>query len=128
MAKFTAAFAIICGILFIYGFIADAGKDRMRLTKIQDRSRFTLVVSLPDIAERYYWLQVYACAAYITEEAGVACDPTGWFSSSGHPLRHDQRQYPIPYLNLPRGTVHFTAFALDRHANPITQSQLTVLR
>ena len=128
MAKFTAAFAIVCGVLFVYGFISEAGKDRLKLSKLEERRKFTLIVSAPDVTDTYRWLQVYGCSAYISETAGVECDPTGWFSSSLHPMRADQKQYPIPYLNLPGGTIHFTAFARDAYANQIAQAQLTVLR
>ncbi len=122
--KAAALIAIVCGVLFVYGFVRG---DRMRLTKI-DRAKgqpFTLVISMPDKDERYRRLYYMACAAEITE-AGAYCIEHGWFADGDRSI--SRAVEPIPFLNLPGGTVMFAAAAFDANAKTIASDRLVLMR
>lgn len=114
---------ILCGVLFVYGFVRG---DRMRMTYREEPRKFILVISVPDISDRYDTLIVQTCAAAMTED-GVYCLEDGHESASYQPMRMDQRQYPIVYPPV-RGTMLFAAAAVDRDHHTLASQRLTVLR
>lgn len=119
------ALCIVLGVLMIYGFIRGDGRDRMRLTKIDEKRGMTLVVSMPDVDANYEVLHVEACSADVTEN-GVFCRDDGWLSHTTRMVSRNQE--PIPFPDCPPGTVHFKAYALDQHAHVLASSTLTLLR
>lgn len=126
LRNLLTAIVIVLIVVSAYGSFAG-GKDRMRLTKIEEKRLVTLIVTVPDANDSYYWLQIYGCAALV-DENGVRCDPAGWWGPSGRQAS-TQTQYLIPFRDAPRvGTLHFTAFVADRFGNRIASATLTFMR
>jgi hypothetical protein len=126
MRNFTAAFAIVCGVLFVYGFVAEPAADRMTLKSLSEPRLLTVVVILHDVEEHYRWLSVYGCSADMTE-TGTHC--TGHFErESTQELTGGKRQHLITWRDLPRGTMQITAMAFDVDHKMLAQGQLVVFR
>lgn len=125
MKNLLCACIVVLGIIFVWGLAFGDGRDRMRLTKIDEKHGITLVVSMPDVSSRYDVLHVIGCSAEITE-AGVFCLEDGWSSRSDRSI--SRAIEPIPFHDTPRGTVQFTAYAVDRDAKVLASSQLTLMR
>lgn len=117
------ACCLLCGVFFVFGFIRG---DRMRMSYREEKRQFILVVSVPDITERYDTLIVQSCAAAITE-AGVFCLEDGQETSSYQAIRVDQKQYPIPFPPV-RVTTMFAAAAVDRQHTTLASDRLIVMR
>jgi hypothetical protein len=119
MRNFTAAFAIVCGILFVYGFVV-AG---MRLSKIEGPREFTIVVSDTSADRSYSWLTVQGCVAEPSED-GVFCLPNGWFGHSGREWAGVQ--VPVPFRDAPKNVLlRFDAVVSDRQGK--SQASATFL-
>jgi hypothetical protein len=124
--NFTAAFAIVCGVLFVYGFIAEPAADRMSLKSVNERRLLTIIVYLPDVGEHYRWLSVYGCSADMTE-TGTHC--TGHFErESTQELSGGKKQHLIAWRDLPRGTMQITAMAFDVDQKMLASDRLVVFR
>ena len=123
--KLLTACVIVLGVIMVYGFIRGDGRDRMRLTTIKEHRGITLVVSMPDATSRYEVLHVEACSAEISEQ-GIFCLPEGWSSRSDRSISRPVE--PIPFRDVPRGTVQFLAYAVDRDLKVLASGQLTVMR
>jgi hypothetical protein len=126
MIKAIALFAILCGSLFIYGFLAS---DRLRVTwRAEERNiPFTVTVTSPRITEDHRWVSLYGCSAELVDNV-VHCDGF-WEVQSTHPMRIDQAQYPFPLRGTPkRGTLQFTAMTFDGNNKPLGRGQTLVMR
>lgn len=119
------ALCIVLGAIFVYGFIRGDGRDRMRLSKIDERRGITLVVSMPDVDANYEVLHVEGCAAAVTEN-GVFCNPEGWVSRTTRTISRNQESIPLP--DCPKGTVQFLAYALDQHGHVLATGSVTWMR
>lgn len=119
------AICIVLAAIFIYGFIRGDGRDRMRLTKIEEKRGITLVVSMPDVDANYEVLHVEGCAAEVTEN-GTFCLAEGWSTQSDRAIWRNQEPFPFP--DCPRGAVMFQAWAKDQHGHVLASSSLTLLR
>jgi hypothetical protein len=118
------ACVVTIAIVSAFGFVRG---DRLRLTKI-DRAKgqpFTLVISMPDRDERYKALYYLACAAEITEN-GVYCIEGGWFTDGDRSISRSTE--PIPFTNLPGGTLMFAAAAFDANSKTIASDRLVMMR
>ena len=116
--------AIFCGALMIAGSLAD--KDALKITTREERTLFTVTVTLFDITPEYRWLSVYGCSAEVYEH-GTFC--TGDFErESTMEVRHDVSQHLFPWRNMPRGTLQITAIAFDRDGKALASNKKTVLR
>jgi hypothetical protein len=124
MKNFTAAFAIICGVLFVYGFMAEAGKDRITVTTRDERKLSTITVTLFDINEDYRWITVYACSAERGEESPQAFCNYFWERESTQETRVDQVQYPFEKWRVPGGLILITAVAFDKYNKPLARKEL----
>jgi hypothetical protein len=103
------AFVILCGVLFIYGFVAE----KMRLSEIDDKREYVVMVTDTDADESYFWLTVEGCSAEVTDD-GIACG-LGWYGRSDREWRHGKKQTPVPFRDAPRGVLlRFEAVVSDR--------------
>ena len=127
MRNFAAAFGIVCGVLFLYGFWAGERGDRMRISTANAPTQLTVIITLPDVTSRYRWLSVYGCSAEMTE-SGTFC--TGDFERESTVPVDDRRtqQPPIYWRNLPGGTMQITAMAFDFDNKTLAQRTVTVFR
>jgi hypothetical protein len=128
MKNFTAAFALVCGVLFIYGFLAP---NRIQIsTRTEKPSKaFYVMVTLPDVTPEHRWVKVFLCAAEIIEDAGVRCIPEGWDASSTKQTRDGQRQYDFPWGRyIPRGTLLISAITADAEWKTLARGQAVVMR
>lgn len=125
MRDLLKAIIVTLVVVSIYGFFRG---DRMRLTYIDSEkpTRFSLIVSMPDIDPAYALLTVTGCAAAVSEH-GVYCLEDGWASRSDQTLRGDQKSYEFPFPP-PRGTVSFEAYAIDRDRTVVARSRLVLMR
>lgn len=114
----TAYFAIFCGALFVYGFIAG---ERIRVSKRDDKREFVIVVSAADADDRYSVLRVEGCSAEMTDD-GMEC-AIGWYGSSSREWGKDRKQEPVPFRDAPRGVpLLFMAVVYDRHGKVLVSS------
>jgi hypothetical protein len=117
MTHLTASFALICGVLFVYGFIAG---ERISLSRRDDRREFIVVISAADADERYRHLFVEGCAAEITD-SGMGCIAQGWYGNSSRAWAG--RQQPVPFPDAPRGVpLLFYAVIADRSGRTLVSS------
>jgi hypothetical protein len=122
--RVAAAFAIVCGVLFVYGF--SGGDGRMSLKALDEKRLLTIVVVLHDIDESYRYLSVYGCSAEMGEE-GTHCN--GFFErESTQELYGAWKQHLVTWRDVPRGTMQITAIAFDVDRKPLSRGQLTVFR
>lgn len=128
MRAFTLSFGLICGLLFIYGFVFtnNERRDRLNITAAQHKRLLTVVIALPDVNSRYRWLSVYGCSADVTE-AGVQCN--GWFErESSTELDGQRKQHLFDWRDLPGGTMRVVGMAFDGDGKVLAQNQVTVFR
>ncbi len=121
-----ALFAAVCGVLFIYGFLmVDA--IRVSTREFKDTG-FDVLVTLPSVTEHYRWVQVYGCAAEVTDEAEVECVGF-WDRKSMQETRVDQRQYPFPWGRyVPRGKLLIVSTAYDANWQVLARGRTVVIR
>jgi hypothetical protein len=127
LARLSATFVIFCGVLFVYGFlIVDTIKVSTR--EFRDTG-FDVLTTLPSITPRYARVQVFGCAAEITQDAVVRCIDGGWDTLSDTPIRMDVRQYPFPWGRyVPRGTILIVAAAYDFNGDVLARGRTVVMR
>jgi hypothetical protein len=122
MTHLAAGFALICGVLFVYGFIAG---ERMRLSKRDARREFEIVISAADADARYWRVLVEGCTAEVTDR-GVECT-LGWYGNSERDWRG--KQLPIPFPDAPRGVpLLFFAVIADRQGKALVTSTFLTSR
>lgn len=126
MRNLLGAIVVVLLVVSAYGAIMSGRKDRLRLTKYEDRSVLHLVVTVPDASESYAWLQIIGCSADVSDN-GVSCNPAAWFSSSTREI-DARRQHVVPFRDAPKGTLHFTAFIADRFGNHLANGSYTFMR
>jgi hypothetical protein len=116
LTHLAAYFALICGALFVYGFIAG---ERIRVSKRDDTREFVIVVSAADADERYDTLWVEGCSAEMTDR-GMEC-AMGWYGSSAR--QWSGKQVPVPFRDAPRGIpLLFLAIIADRQGKALVTS------
>lgn len=128
MIRVLALLAILCGVLFALGGTTAPKRDRLRLRVLTEPRLVTVVVTLPDVSERYRWLSVYACsAAFAPDSPEVHC--TGDFErESSFELSGGRTQHLIYWRDLPRGTLQVQAMAFDADQQVLASGVLTVFR
>ena len=124
--KALALFAIVCGCLFIYGFLV-AERINISTRKEQGATPFTVVITLPNVTESYRWVSVYGCSAETDSENITRCDGN-WERESTQETRMDQRQYVFPWRGTPRTLVQVSAMAFDRDGKTLASGQTKVFR
>lgn len=122
--KALAVVAIVCGVLFIYGFLmVDTIKISTREFK---DTGFDVVVTLPSVTAAYSWVQVYACAAEITDDNDIECVGF-WDRKSLQETRVDQRQYPFPWGRyVPKGKLLIVSTAYDANWQVLARGRAVV--
>jgi hypothetical protein len=122
----AATFIIGCGVLFVYGFLMV---DSIKISTREFRDTgFDVLITLPSITPQYAWLEVYGCAAEMTNEGVVQC-AGAWDRASSQATRADQRQYPFPWGRyVPRGTVLIIATAYDANMAVLARGRTVVMR
>lgn len=91
-----------------YGFLAS----RMRLSEIDDKRDFRIVVSDVNADDSYAWVTVRGCTAEVSD-AGVFCDPRGWEGRSDRAW--SGKQTSVPFREAPRGILlRFDVVVSDR--------------
>jgi hypothetical protein len=123
--RVIAAFAIVCGCLFIYGFLMA---DRIKISTRQDeRKAFYVMVTAPNVTDAR-WIEVMICAAEQTE-AGVYClDEGGWDTSSKHEIHPDGR-YEFSFGRyVPRGMLQVSVVISDANWKTLAYGQKRVFR
>jgi hypothetical protein len=129
MRHFVAAFAIVCGVLFIYGFLAPY----MRLTQIDDTRDYQIVVTDTAADDRYAVVMVEGCSADVTEDAGVICN-NGWYGRSDRVWHRNRdgsvsKQTPVPFRDAPKGAIlRFEAVITDRGGKVVNSSSFITRR
>ena len=123
--KILALFAILCGVLFVYGFLMA---DRVRITihDIKGRPDMTVVVTVPNVTNAHT-LFLFGCTAALDENAQMFCNDA-WDMSSAHPIRDDQRQYPFLLRNVPRGWLMFSAAVVDAGGKTLASGETRKVR
>jgi hypothetical protein len=129
MKNFAAAFAIVCGVLFIYGFLAPY----MRLTQIDDKRDYRIVVTDTAADDRYDVVMVEGCSAEVSDDAGVICN-NGWYGRSDRVWARDTdgnvtKQTSVPFRDAPKGPIlRFEAVITDRQGKRINSSSYITRR
>lgn len=113
-------------LITLVGWMKGDGRDRLRVSTLNEPKLVTVIVTTPDADERYYWLKVYGCSAEMTDD-GVRCN--GFWEASSEREPGTLKQHLIPFRDCPRhGSVQFTALVLDRFGNVLASGSHTMLR
>ena len=130
MKHVGASFALVCGVLFIYGFIAS----QMRLSEIDDTREYRIVVTDTAADDSYATVMVEGCSAEVTDDAGVVCS-LGWYGRSDRAWTRDRetgvvsRQIPLAFRDAPKGVLlRFEAVVSDRQGKPLNSASLVTRR
>lgn len=119
-----AILVVFCGVLFVAGSLAT--KDALKISIRDEKTLFTVTITLFDVTPDYRWLSVYGCSAEVYEH-GTFC--TGNYErESTQEVRHDTAQHLFPWRNIPRGTMQITAIAFDQDGKRLAAGQRTVIR
>lgn len=113
MKNLLCALTAMLGVLFVYGFIAGDGTDRMRLVVADERRTLTVTVTLFDVTPTYAWVTLYGCTAERSDETMQTYCTYFWERESTQTIRQDQNQYPFVWRSVPGGLVQLTAVAFD---------------
>lgn len=105
---------VVFGVLFVYGFIAGNGRDRLKIVTREEKPDFTVVVTLNDVTEDYRWVSLQACTAERGEENPTPYCTYYWERESTQETRPDQLQYPFRWRSVPGGLLLITAAAFDK--------------
>ncbi len=126
LSRLAASFIIGCGVLFVYGFLMV---DTIRVSTLDDKAMgFDVVVTLNSITPRYTWVEVYGCAAEITQDGVVVC-VGAWDRTSTQQTRGDVSQYPFWWGRyVPRGTLLIIATAFDANGDVLARGRTVVMR
>ena len=109
MRHLLAAIAIVLACVEFVGWM----NPRMRISKIDDRRDFRVVVSDGGADDTYFWLVVEGCSADHTDY-GVECN-TRWFGRSDRAWGTDRKQETVPFRDAPKGVLlRFEALVMDR--------------
>jgi hypothetical protein len=129
MVWLTACFAVFAVVLLIFGAFSEGARlGRMRIGTRQDSATlFTVTITLRDVTPEYRWLAVFLCTAEIDAENQTRCNGN-WEGESGRQVYVGQSQYPVPFRNVPRGTLWVFAMAFDAEKKALARNQATVLR
>lgn len=121
-----AAFVILCGVLFIYGFLMV---EPIRVsTREDERNVFSVVTTLKNVTDRYAWIQVYGCAAEVLDDGSVECVGF-WDRKSLQETRADRSQYDFPWGRyVPGGKLLIIATAYDANWQVLARGRAVVLR
>jgi len=126
MVRLLTAIVLLLGLITVYGFIRGDGRDRLSVTAISEKKLVTVVVTVPDAKDTYYWMKVYGCSADVTDY-GVQCN--GFWDGSSEREPGKRKQHLIPFRDCPQhGSIQFTAVIFDRFGNVLAQGQHTILR
>lgn len=125
MTRAIAVVAILCGVLLLWGGLADGGPERLRLSVVPERTLVTVVVTFNRVTDAYRWLSVYGCSAEVTE-TGSYC--TGEFERESTVELFGRKQELFYWRNLPAGTMRVTAMAFDRDHRLLASGEVTVFR
>jgi hypothetical protein len=128
MIRLFALVAILCGVLFALGGTTAPKRDRLRLRVLTEPRLITVIVTLPDVSDRYRWLSVYACsAAFPSDSPSAYC--TGDFErESSFELSGGATQHLVHWRDMPRGTIQVQAMAFDAEQQILASGVLTVFR
>lgn len=127
MIRALAFFALLCGCLFIFGFLM-AERVRISVRPIKGRPDVDVVVTVFNITPEMDTLFLEVCSAEMPEEGSMFCRDDGWYTNSAHPVRSDQSQYPFPLRNVPRGWLMLSAVVVDRDRKTVASGQTRVIR
>lgn len=129
MVWLTACFAVFATVLLLYGQLSDAaGLGKLKISTRQDSpTLFTVTITLNSVTPEYKWLAVYLCTADIGEDSQTRCNGY-WDGESGREVYANQSQYPVPFRNVPRGTLWVFAMAFDADKKALARNQATILR
>jgi hypothetical protein len=126
LVRLSATFCIFCGVLFIYGFLM-VDSIRVSTREFKDTG-FDVLVTLASVTPRYTWVEVYGCAAEITQDGVVVC-VGAWDRTSTQQTRTDQQQYPFPWgRHVPKGTLLIVAHAMDANGDVLARGRTVVMR
>lgn len=128
MVWLTALFAIFATVLMLAAALTEAARaDRLRISTREEKTLFTVTITLKDVTPAYKWLAVYLCTAEIDESNQAKCNGY-WEGESGREVYAGQSQYPVPFRNVPRGTLWVFAMAFDAEKKALARNQATILR
>lgn len=100
---------------------------RMRISKIDDKREFQIVVSDGGADETYFWLTVEGCSAEVTD-FGIECT-NSWFGRTDREWRTQGRQEPVPFRDAPRGSIlRFEARVSDRAGKAVASASYVTTR
>lgn len=124
--RVVAFLAIVCGCLFIGGFLMA---DRVRITvhPIKGRPDIDVIITVPHVTGADT-LFLEACSAEMSEDGVMFCMDEGWYMNSAHPMRDDQRQYPFPLRNVPRGWLMLSAAVVARNGQTLASGETRLVR
>ena len=125
--KVVALFAVVCGCLFIAGFLFT---EKLKLTVREDKATgLSVVVTLPNVKPEDRWIELYGCSAELVDDAGFRCLDDGWSRRSTQEPRADQRQYVFPWGKyVPRGPLILMAVVYDEQRSVRVSGETRVLR
>lgn len=124
MIKAFALGAMLCGLIFVYGFLVT---ERVKVThRTDERKNFYVMVTVPNVTDAR-WVEVFICAAEITE-SGVFCLGDGWEAISKKET-HPEPVYEFPFGRyVPRGTLRISAVLADVNWKTLASGQTVVMR
>lgn len=123
MLRAVALFSILCGCLFIAGFVTS----RMRISEIDDKREYVVMVTDTNADESYFWVVVEGCSADHTND-GVICN-VGWYGRSDREWWKGRKQTPVPFRDAPRGVLlRFEAVVRDRGGKTIASASFITTR
>jgi hypothetical protein len=123
MKDLLIAHVVLLIAVSAYGFLAHT----MRLSEIDDKRQFQIVVSDVKADDSYHWLQVEGCSADHTDD-GVLCNQ-GWYGRSGREWRTGSKHTPVPFRDAPKGVLlRFEALVTDRRGKTVASASLITTR
>lgn len=122
---------ILLGLVLAYCVFFALGytSAKISISTRQEKSRpeYYVTATVPSVTADARWVELYACSADITEDAGVRCN-FHWERRSLQELRTDQRQYEFMYRTVPRGTLLLMAAVSDANWKTLATGQRVVMR
>lgn len=122
MTRLIWAVAIALVAVSAYGFVVNS----LRLSEIEDRRTYIVVVTDAHADASYYWLTVEGCSADHTDN-GIECN-AGWYGRSDREWSTG-KQTPVPFRDAPRGPLlRFEARVTDRKGRTKATSSFLTTR
>lgn len=120
----VALFALLCGCLFVCGFLMS---ESVKITARNGKQRTDLdvTVTVPDVLHART-VTVFGCSAE-HDDNGVFCTDE-WDRASAQEIRGDQRQYPFAWHFVPRGMIQISAVVADVNGKTLASGQTRVFR